>query len=124
MAEPAGATLPGQGWKLHLSGTSGSVLRLLAAALPVLLPERCAFTVAAGLDDIRWLTWHGQVGSGSPCRVRGAGGGGRLGLARSRARGGRRGSPRPGPWRRGGGGGGSGGAGPPAGLAGAGWAGR
>jgi hypothetical protein len=58
-AEPVGSTLPGQGWKLHLSGTPDSVLRLLAAALPVLLPERCAFRVAAGLDDARWLTSAG-----------------------------------------------------------------
>src|SRR5262249_30647524 len=55
-ASPVGAAVPGQGWKLHLSGTPDSVLDLLAAALPVLLPERCAFKVAAGLDDARWLS--------------------------------------------------------------------
>ncbi|MET7472981.1 hypothetical protein ABZT17_01265 [Streptomyces sp. NPDC005648] len=45
-ARPIGATLPVQGWKLHVSAVPGSAARVLAACVPVLREHRVAFKCA------------------------------------------------------------------------------
>ncbi|HEY3238627.1 MAG TPA: hypothetical protein VGL92_03600, partial [Acidimicrobiia bacterium] len=56
---PAGATLPDQGWKLHVSATEESAADVLAAVVPVLVAEGAAFKFAAGLGYVRALNSAG-----------------------------------------------------------------
>ncbi len=58
-AAPAGATLPDQGWKLHVSATEESAAGVLAAVVPVLVAEGAAFKFAAGLRYVRMLNSAG-----------------------------------------------------------------
>ncbi len=44
---PPGATIPVQGWKIHLSGTTHTAQALLAAVVPILVRERVPFKTAA-----------------------------------------------------------------------------
>lgn len=60
-AEPEGASLPQQGWKLHLSANSASAEQVLRQALPVLVRERATFKVAASPQALRNLN-DGQGG--------------------------------------------------------------
>ncbi|MDQ3946663.1 MAG: hypothetical protein M3357_16230, partial [Actinomycetota bacterium] len=56
---PAGASLPDQGWKLHVSATEESAADVLAAVVPVLMAEGAAFKFAAGLRYVRVLNSAG-----------------------------------------------------------------
>lgn len=52
IAMPAGAVLPDQGWKLHLSATVASAAELLDKALPHLVRTRTAFKLARSIADL------------------------------------------------------------------------
>lgn len=52
---PESATLPAQGWKLHVSATSASAPVVLAKALGVLLRDESAFKFARSLEQVSAL---------------------------------------------------------------------
>ncbi|MGH2769744.1 MAG: class IV lanthionine synthetase LanL, partial [Actinomycetota bacterium] len=52
---PAGVQMRPQGWKLHISATSGSAREVLGAVIPLLLRERAPFKFAATRDRVRGL---------------------------------------------------------------------
>lgn len=53
---PVGFVCPEQGWRIHISATPGSAWELMDRAVAVLRDHRVAFTFAADLDAVRWLT--------------------------------------------------------------------
>jgi serine/threonine protein kinase len=53
--QPRHISLPEQGWKLHLSATPTSAVRILERAVPVLLRQRTAFKFAATAKSVQWL---------------------------------------------------------------------
>src|SRR5438093_1611328 len=54
-------SIPGQGWKLHLSAGACSAEAVLRRALPVLLADDASFKVAASLRSLEFLN-EGQGG--------------------------------------------------------------
>ena len=53
--EPAGAEIPAQGWKLHVSADAVSAAETLECVLPVLVGGRVSFKVTATQDVLSWL---------------------------------------------------------------------
>lgn len=52
---PADASLPEQGWKLHISATPTSARKILDRVVPVLVDSRIAFKFARTTESVQWL---------------------------------------------------------------------
>jgi tRNA A-37 threonylcarbamoyl transferase component Bud32 len=59
--KPVGASLPGQGWKIHVSSFASNAADTLARALPVLVAGRYAFKV---LGSLSWLRGVNSASAG------------------------------------------------------------